>query len=253
MGFFDQVAVIVTSVPSGTQAATFGKIIIIIIIIILGTLIHCSLTVPEGRSRLPSIATFGASFSYLANPCATRAIPVRVKEDVEWWLRTLNLEFCGSSITPPPAPTDLGLWVDASTSFGVGLFLQGQWRNFQLREGWKGKGRDIGWAEMVAVEPAVIWLIEQEISDTNIIIRSDNTGVIGGLRLGRSRNPQQNTVIQRITSLIASHHLWLTPVYVTSGANLADRPSRGLEPSNCNQSSSKLNLPPELAPFLYQI
>lgn len=220
---------------------------------VLGTLVHCSLAVPEGRSHLPSLASFGASFTHLSNPRATRVIPSRVKEDIEWWIQALNRPFCGSSIAAPPAPMDLGLWVDASTSFGIGIVLQKQWCNFQLLEGWKAKGRDIGWAEMVAVELAVLWLIEKHVSNRNIIIRSDNTGVIGGLKLGRSRNAQQNLIIRRITTLLSIHSIWITSVYVASEENIADKPSRGVEPVGYDRSPNRLKLPVDLVPFLCQI
>lgn len=42
--------------------------------------------------------------------------------------------------------------VDASTSWGIVLVIDGQWQAWQLVPGWKSDGRDIGWAEMVAIE-----------------------------------------------------------------------------------------------------
>ena len=35
---------------------------------ILGTLVHCSLAVPDGRSHLPSLSRFAASFNFLSSP-----------------------------------------------------------------------------------------------------------------------------------------------------------------------------------------
>lgn len=220
---------------------------------VLGTLVHCALAVPTGRSRLPSFASYTASFGYLDNPHALRTIPTPVRDDIAWWSQTLSTPFCGSRISTPPPPVDLDFWVDASTSFGIGIILQGEWCNFQLLPGWKTRGRDIGWAEMVAVELGILWLVAQGVSDVNVILQSDNTGVIGSLELGRSRSVAQNMVIRRISGLLTTHSISITSRYVASSNNLADLPSRGKEPPDRKHSNDPLTLPLELIPFVKRV
>jgi hypothetical protein len=43
---------------------------------VLGTLVHCSLALPDGRSHLPSISRFASSFNHLTSPLARRSFSV---------------------------------------------------------------------------------------------------------------------------------------------------------------------------------
>ena len=51
----------------------------------LGTLVHCSLAVPDGRSHLPSFSRFAASFKFLSSPFIRRPLSSGVLTDVSWW------------------------------------------------------------------------------------------------------------------------------------------------------------------------
>jgi len=46
-------------------------------------------------------------------------------------------------------------WVDASTDWGIGMVIGSQWVAWKLVHGWKLDGRDIGWAESIALELAI--------------------------------------------------------------------------------------------------
>lgn len=85
------------------------------------------------------------------------------------------------SINPPSPPHNLDFWVDASTSFDIGVVLQGLWNGWCLWPGWKSDGRDIGWAEMAAVQIGLELLLASGIRNTHVTLRSDNTGIIGTL------------------------------------------------------------------------
>ena len=75
----------------------------------------------------------------------------------------------------PLASVNLGIWINASTSWGIGLLVGNAWAAWMLLPGWKCKGCDIGWAECIAVELVVIWLCENSVHDCDITIQSDNT------------------------------------------------------------------------------
>ena len=69
---------------------------------ILGTLVHCSLAVPDGRSHLPSIARFTASFNHVSSAYAHRSPNASVLIDIGWWRTQLSNPFCGSYLSRPP-------------------------------------------------------------------------------------------------------------------------------------------------------
>jgi hypothetical protein len=214
-----------------------------------GTLVHCSLAVPDGRSHLVAISRFASSFER-APRFSRRHPPASVIKDIEFWRDTLAKEFCGSTLQRPPPPVSTEFFVDASTSWGVGVVFDGAWEGWRFRPGWKTDGRDIGWAEMVAIELGLRTAIAAGAHDVHFVIKSDNMGVIGALGSGRSRNLQQNRVLQRIMTLMRAHGIWTTSEYVPSSSNVADRPSRGLPALDRSRASRKFCLPACLQIYL---
>ena len=217
---------------------------------ILGTLVHCSLAVPEGRSRLPAISRFAASFNYSSSPFIHRSPNASVFNDISWWRTQFSLRFCGSSLSKPPVASTVEFWVDASSSWGIGIILGNEWDSWKLQSGWDKHGRNIGWAEFVAIELGLLFAIHRGFSNTHFIIKSDNQGVIHAIEGGKSRSPEQNSVLQRITSLLSQHSLWISSLYVPSLDNLADCPSHGLPALNRPHANSTFSLPFMLQPFL---
>jgi hypothetical protein len=154
----------------------------------------------------------------------------------------------GLKILCPPEPLSSELFfVDASMTWGIGLILDSKWLTWELKEGWKSDGRDIGWAEMVAVELAVRTLITVKYTNCHVIIHSDNMGVTGALTAGRSRGTRQNAILHEIIKLIQENNIWVSAVWISTQSNPADRPSRGLF-LNC---SSLYAFPPKI-PFHLQ-
>jgi hypothetical protein len=217
---------------------------------ILGTLVHCSLAIPDGRSRLPSLSRFTASFNFFSSPFVHRSPNPSVLSDIGWWRLQLSAEFCGSVLSKPPVVSPLSFWVDASSSWGIGIILGEEWDSWMLKPGWDKDGRNIGWAEIVAIELGLLFAIHHGYSDIHFSIKSDNQGVIHAIQGGRSRSPQQNLVLQRITLLLSHHRLWISSVYIPSLDNLADPPSRGTPPLGFTRASSTFTLPDPLLPFL---
>jgi hypothetical protein len=167
---------------------------------LLGTLQHITFVFTLGRSFLPALTRYITSFNN--HRFATRSIPRDVRRDMEWWKHALSNKSLSRSILPRTS-MDHDIWVDASTSWGVGLLVKGKWAAWKLADGWNGGGRDIGWAETIAVGIAAIWIANTSICDAHVCINSDNTGVIGALIRGRSHSVSRNESIRRITHILA--------------------------------------------------
>ena len=148
------------------------------------------------------------------------------------------------------AATSIEFWVDTSSSWGIGIILNNEWDHWRLRPNWDRDGRNIGWAEIVAIELGLLFAIHRGYTDIHFLIKSNNQGVIHAIQGGKSRSPEQNLVLQRITSLLARYKLWISSLYVPSLDNLADPPSRGLPALNRAQASTTFNLSSSLQPFL---
>jgi len=80
---------------------------------------------------------------------------------------------------------DTNAWVDASTGWGIGMVIGSQWAAWKLVPGWKSDGRDIGWAESIALELAILMLVDHGFKDC-LIIQGDNTHVICVFNKGKS-------------------------------------------------------------------
>ena len=198
---------------------------------VIDTLNHCSLVLITARTHLPSIYDFARCFNATSTHNLTKhPIPKGVVHDISWWREQLSANFCGMTLRPPPAPLPLFICMDASTSWGIGLWVDGKWLAWRHREGWNVDGRDIGWLEMVAVELALTALIAAGFKDTHFIFHSDNMGVVGALGAGSSRNHQQNSILRRIIHLFSHHGIWVTTKYIPTKQNPADNPSRGIFP-----------------------
>jgi hypothetical protein len=215
----------------------------------LGTLVHCSLAIPDGRSRLPSISRFTASFNHLTSPYAHRTPNAGVFSDISWWRNQLSLPFCGSTLSRPPTISPIEFWVDASSSWGIGVVFNGSWNFWKLRPGWDKDGRNIGWAEMVAIELGLMTAVHCGHANIHFMVKSDNQGVIHAIAGGKSRSPEQNRVLQWITSLLSQYKIWISSSYVPSLENLADPPSRGIPVSGYPRFISTFVLPLSLQPF----
>lgn len=209
---------------------------------ILGKLVHCSLVVPEGRSRLPALSKFAAAFRD-DRPHLRYKLPSAVAEDLAWWRTRLGEDFCGKPIRDIPEPLDLDVFVDASTSWGIGLTIGEEWDYWSLRAGWKTDGRDIGWAEMVAIELGIRALVERGVKDCHVRMRSDNQGVVGALNAGKSRSVQSNRALQRCVAMMMAHNLWISVEWVRSEDNPADAPSRGVPPTGYTRHKHRFNVP----------
>ncbi|OBZ72642.1 hypothetical protein A0H81_07918 [Grifola frondosa] len=215
-----------------------------------GTLSHITFVYPQGRSYLTNLCAFIAAFP---NKHATRYPPRSVISDLKWWQNTLNLPGVTRSLTPRGELKDLGIWVDASTNWGIGVIVSERWAAWRWKlplAEWKACGRDIGWAEMVAVELAIRYVEELGHTNADILIRGDNEGVVGAFTRGRSRNFQVNDSIRRAGVIGMSLNLSFKLTYVNTKVNKADPVSRGEPDPSMTRLPPLTTLPPELIPFI---
>ena len=89
-----------------------------------GTLSHITFVYPHGRAYLTNLCGFVASFT---SAFAPRYPPRSLLSDLRWWQDVLLRPAVERSLRPRGPCRDLGIWVDASTDWGVGVMMEGAW------------------------------------------------------------------------------------------------------------------------------
>jgi len=209
-----------------------------------GSLCHVAFVYTEGRSRLPSLSNFAASFK---GDELTKRYPSRsMITDLKWWLTELNKPSRFRELRPRGDMQDLGIYVDASTSWGIGIIIQNQWAAFKLRDDWKIEGRDICWLETLALEFLFYILEAMDLRNAHLLIHSDNQGAIGALEKGRSPNFHINLSIRRMYNVLITRFITHHLEFVPSDKNLADPVSRGELGSPEHRIRQSFRMPDEL-------
>jgi hypothetical protein len=209
---------------------------------VLGTLVHCTLALPDGRSHLGELICFSSGLDSARNHHVQWSPWHALLDDIGYWQEQLAHDFCGSHVKEPPQQSRIEFWVDASMGWGVGVVFDGYWQSWRLLEGWKTDGQDIGWAEMVAIELGLCMAIAMGHCDVHFVVKSDNMGVIGALEGGQSQNREQNAALQCIVVIMRQHGLWMSSCYVQSAVNVADCPLHGLPAVQCMRSRVAVKL-----------
>jgi len=155
----------------------------------------------------------------------------------------------GSCSLVPCCTTDPDIWVNASSSWGIGLVVKEYWSAWHLLLGWDHDDRDISWAKSVALKLAILWLVRNRFSDCNVMVRGDNMGFIGEFNKGRLWNASHNATIRRMASCLVPFNILLVPVYVSS-ENRADSVSCSILGPHHLCLGFAFKLPSELSPFL---
>lgn len=115
-----------------------------------GTLIHISFVFPEGSSRLPIFSNFMSS--YHGNKFAKRHLTNSFIHSLKWWQARLQDTSAFRQLFPIQPLDDFGIYVDASTSWGIGVILDHSYYTLTLKSDWKHPGQDICWLEAIAIE-----------------------------------------------------------------------------------------------------
>lgn len=211
-----------------------------------GKLLYVCHIVPQGRAYLTVFEKMMASFH--ERPFTPRHPPKDLSEDLRWWQDIFSRPSLSREIPGNRHITDVHGFSDASSNTGLGVVLGNKWRAWRLLPGWKNQGRDIGWAEAVAME-LLVRIVLQHQPLSGIKIYGDNNGVVEGWWSGRSRNPETNRVFKRVHLLLEKRDTVLITRYVNTARNPADGPSRGIYPSR-NLLLPHIKLPKDLEPFI---
>ena len=217
---------------------------------LLGTLSHITVVHQDGRSYLSALSAFISTFTNEHKPRYPRTSVIK---DLEWWSIKLTETNFARSLTPRGETQDLGIWVDASKSWGIGIIIGDEWDAWQWSSSWHTEGRDIGWAEAVAIELVARILYERGLCNASVLIRGDNQGVIGSYGRGRGRNLHINLAVRRTEVIGTSSNLLYVLEYTESKLNKADPISRGELGPFSKQITNYVQLPEELAPFLHHV
>ena len=216
---------------------------------LLGSLNHCCYVLPLGRSHLHHLRKFVASFSSNSSPFLTHKIPSSLSTELQWWHSILQDSPPPLPISTPPDPLDVPVFVDASTSFGVGILIRNRWNARRLTTDVLPNGF-IGVLEMLAVEFAVSALTQMFPHHSHFLIHSDNQGVVASLRTFSSKGLLQNESLSRTLQALLQHESHLSAVYVPSVDNPADPISRGLLPPLNRRLHVPITVPASLVSLL---
>ncbi|KAF7323828.1 hypothetical protein MKEN_00604100 [Mycena kentingensis (nom. inval.)] len=171
-----------------------------------GTLVHITFVFRDGASRLPPISK--SMHRYYRNEFKKWHIPDSARNALLWWRDRLNDPHAYRTLVPLPPMTDLRIFVDASTSWGVGVLIGNQWYAMRLRPDWRlGDTRDICWLEAAALEILFLFLIQLGHTNLHLLIHSDNYGAIGAHDKGRSTNPEINLCVRRSSESLFLHNI----------------------------------------------
>ena len=166
--------------------------------------------------------------SFASNEFARHYVPNSVITVLHWWHHRLNDPSFFCLLWPLPEIQDIGIYVDASTSWGIGIIIGEHWYAFMLTNTWKIPGHDICWLEAIALELLVYFLIQLRFQHVHLLASSDNNGAIGAHSKGRSSNDAINLCVHRTYAASAAHLISLSFKYVESSLNPADPILRGI-------------------------
>ena len=212
-----------------------------------GSMCYISFVYPEGRSRLPSLSNFSTKFN--DNEYIRLYPPPSLITDLKWWSAKLSKKGVFRQLSIRGTPLDMGIFVDASTSWGISIIIDQQWIGFQLAPDWKIPGRDITWLETLAVEFLLGIVASLGITNRNLVVHSDNQGTIGAMDKGRSPNFHINLSVRRTYTTLSSILVVPTFIYIPSAENPADPISRGETGPSSLRLQTSFTLPEELQPF----
>jgi len=193
---------------------------------VVGKLSFASQAIVAGRTFLRRLYDFMKASEYSESPVLR--LPNPVKEDLVWWVETLQ-SWNGKSFflfddwTPSP---DLQLQTDASGSWGYGAYFRGRW----LQGTWSDEqlSLSITFKELYAIAVACLtW--GSEWTRLRVQFHCDNSAVVACLKSGTSRSPPVMELIRSIYHASAKHDFVVSAVHIPGTANqIADAISRNL-------------------------
>ncbi|GLB43019.1 putative DNA breaking-rejoining enzyme [Lyophyllum shimeji] len=177
-----------------------------------------------------------------------------ILDTLYWWQKRLEDRTAFRQLRPIGPVHHYKVFVDASTSWGIGIIIGPLWHSFRLAPGWKRPGRDICWLETLAIELAILFLKQLNFYGQRVEVFSDNSGAIGAHSKNRSPNITINLSVRRSYSVLAECLIVPDFIYIESASNPADPISRGdLAPPSLRFLTQSFDMPRELADiFLHE-
>ena len=161
--------------------------------ILHGLLVHICLIYISGSSYLPAISNFMSQYN------ANNFIPCHASKSLHltltWWNNQLSIQSFHHQLHSLQLLDDLGIFLDASMSWGIGIIIGDKWYAFKLVPDWKVPGLDIGWLKAVALELLMYFLVQLGHCNAHLLMHSDNTGAIGAHDKACSRNIATNLCV----------------------------------------------------------
>ncbi|SJK99290.1 uncharacterized protein ARMOST_02581 [Armillaria ostoyae] len=145
------------------------------------------------------------------------------------------------SVLLSPRPN---VFVDASSKWGIGIYIDGLWDAWRYRPDHPFTSADINWLEALAVEIGERAIQARGVQAT---IFSDNTGVIRAFNEKKSRSPLIESSVRRTHSLLQAKKTRVEFLHVPTKDNPADAYSRGKFGLPERRVVRPLNLPRELS------
>jgi hypothetical protein len=107
---------------------------------------------------------------FRGNRFARRWLSNSVLDTLTWWQKELAKPDYVRKLKPLGPLRDFGIYVDASTSWGVAVVIGERWHAFRLVPGWKRSGIDICWLEAVALELCFMFLEQLNFKDIHVLV-----------------------------------------------------------------------------------
>ena len=197
-----------------------------------GKLLHACSAVPRGRAYLIHLESMLSTCG--PQPFLPHRANKLLAQDLDWWSTLLQSGGVSRSIYTRSDIKDYQAFSDASSGIGIAIVIGKQWRAWRLIPDWKtlDGNRDIGWAEAIGFEFLMYALaaLPNLGDDSNLLIHSDNTGIVEGWWKHRHCNKAVNDVFRRIHSFLHNlpYRMDINTIYIPSASNPADKPSRGI-------------------------
>jgi hypothetical protein len=215
-----------------------------------GKLMHACNILPQGRAYLTGLEVMFPLFH--GNPFLPRTPPRVVPDELNWWITKLSELTLSRPIPSPVQIVNVKAFSDASSSTGIGITIGNQWRAWTLVQDWERDGRNIGWAEAIGFELLAITVTRLYPEVRHFLLHGDNTGVVEGWWVGRSRSQATNVVFRRIHRLEEELGVKFHTRYVESENNPADGPSRGIFPQH-QRILPPIPIPSDTSAFLLDV